>query len=106
MAGRLTARRLPRQRDREGQEVADAVETLHRQTSKHPLMAGDHVVIKNRALTVGVNVIQHGLGKVPSVWLVLRNTVAVTNIFETARDERTLTLSSSTAPTIDLLIVG
>lgn len=106
MARRIAAQKPPKQATREAQAVADGLEKLQRQTGDHPLLRGDARELTLVSLAAGSNVIQHGLGKVPRIWLVTRAEVGAASVYETARDSRSLTLTAAAPCTIDIVIIG
>jgi len=60
------------------------------------------VVVDNVVLAIGNNVINHGLGRVPTGWIIMDINAAATIYRSAAFNVNTLTLNSSAVATIRL----
>lgn len=60
------------------------------------------VILNNVALAIGNNVITHGLGKIPTGWIILDVNAATTIYRSAAFNLTTITLNSSAVATVKL----
>ncbi len=84
--------------------LEDSVLEWSKQFDRNPWLDG--VLIENRSLVAGANVITHKLGRAPrGWWLMKRKRAAAANYpAETASDINTLTLDSSVTDTVTIWV--
>lgn len=100
------APRLPRQRDREGQAVADAVSRAERAQRARVLGKGDEQVLEFAFAGAGSLQLAHRMGSTRFYALQTAPRAAGTaSVTETARSATTITIEASTALAVTLVLV-
>lgn len=77
-----------------------AVEGLVRDLNTCPYLTGAHVT--DIELSAGSNSVSHKLGRIPTGWIVTRIQTGTCTAYETARDTKAVTLSSSGSSKVDI----
>jgi hypothetical protein len=84
-------------------QLKEAQQSQTRETNAFPIAQG--VAIKDVVLNPGVNVISHPVKKLPRGWIVTRIKGSIFLAYETASDDRSLSIdNTSGAVTIDIWI--
>ena len=84
--------------------VRREIDQLRDQLNRQPITAPDsRLYAPGTPLVNGSNVIAHKLGRVPKGYVVTRAQGTAPVLYETARDDRFVTLSSTGTPTVEIL---
>jgi hypothetical protein len=94
------------QESREAQGTTDALRSVERLVESIPLLRGRQVKRVTLAASSATTTIDHGLGRMPQGWVIVRATVAAPVVYESSMDARRLILvhTDATSPIVDLWV--